>query len=365
MTINEISNKQVTKAGQYFVDNIKVGYDQESHQFNKSVQAVQYWRQVHQEALEPAFSKLEVLARGIDKDATCAKRLKRLTTIIMKLYRFRVNKMALRNMQDVGGCRAIISSNKKLKQLIRKIRKEPEFKINNKIIRIDDYIKHPKEDGYRCFHIVGLYPDKNNVKRKIEIQLRSTFQHSWATAVEITDLFNKQSLKNNDGDSEWAQYYLLCSKVFEYIENIYNFENIKEDNLRLIIKNEILKDAAVGEIFNNIKVLYKKLKVSNKLSGFMASIKSANEEIHTQEDISGYVLFKINTTTFVTSKRFYKEEENELANSEYSISENLADDNTFVSLIYTRNLTDLKYAYPNYYADSTLFLQLMNFVIKI
>ena len=50
-----------------------------------------------------------------------AKRLKRAASIVNKLRRF--NGMKLRSMQDIGGYRAILSNEKKVRKLVRALRK--------------------------------------------------------------------------------------------------------------------------------------------------------------------------------------------------------------------------------------------------
>ncbi len=59
---------------------------------------------------------------------------------------------------------------------------------------MDNYILYLKNDGYRCLHIVGKFNNKLSEERKIEFQF-TKLQHSWATTLEIVDIFTGKILK--------------------------------------------------------------------------------------------------------------------------------------------------------------------------
>ena len=87
-----------------------------------------------------------------------------------------------------------------------------------------DYIKSPKPDGYRGVHLI-VHPGFKNPKyapwnaRRVEIQIRTQLQHTWATAVETVDMFYGQNLKIGGGDSKWRRFFALCSTVFALEEH--------------------------------------------------------------------------------------------------------------------------------------------------
>lgn len=63
-----------------------------------------------------------------------------------------------------------------------------------------DYIAAPKVDGYRCFHRVFKFKEDSVEEecfrgRRVEIQIRTRLQHSWATAVEAVGLFRGEDIK--------------------------------------------------------------------------------------------------------------------------------------------------------------------------
>jgi ppGpp synthetase/RelA/SpoT-type nucleotidyltranferase len=84
-------------------------------EFSQAMDVLSFWRFTHEEPLEKAHELVEKLTYQKDNKSICAKRLKRHVSIVNKLRRF--DKMKLRNMQDIGGCRAIVGSLKKLRQV--------------------------------------------------------------------------------------------------------------------------------------------------------------------------------------------------------------------------------------------------------
>ena len=130
-------------------------------------------------------------------------------------------------MQDIGGCRIILSNLKNVDRLIKTLKKERLFELRN------DYIRNPKEDGYKSIHLIGKFKNSEGELRSIELQIRTKVQHSWATAVEIVDLFTNQSLKSNSGKTIWKDFFKYTSHQFSLLENsIY----LNSSDTRLIFK---------------------------------------------------------------------------------------------------------------------------------
>jgi RelA/SpoT family protein len=124
--------------------------------------------------------------------------------------------MKLTQTQDLGGCRGIVSSAEKVQQMAKYYQNESSIK--HPIASNDDYISAPKQSGYRGIHLVFRYfSDKPNKKMyndlKIEMQLRSRYQHAWATAVETVGMFSGQALKSSLGSVEWQRFFSLMGSV--------------------------------------------------------------------------------------------------------------------------------------------------------
>src|SRR5699024_243159 len=75
---------------------------------------------------------------------------------------------AMANMQDIGGCRAVVSSLDELRRVEGRVKKR------RSPARVDDYIETPRLSGYRGVHIIVEYDSK-----QIEIQLRTEGMHEW------------------------------------------------------------------------------------------------------------------------------------------------------------------------------------------
>ena len=235
--IKNYSGKQVIKAGDMLIDpNIT------EDKFEEALDILSYWRFSHEKPLAYALNLLQSISLKIDKSAIFAKRLKRFISIKNKLLRFET--MNLKNMQDIGGCRAVVANSKKLTQIVRALKSRGEFKNVKGEIRYKDYVKNPKEDGYRSYHLVGYFKNHIGVKN-IEIQIRTRLQHDWATALEIVDLFTNQSLKSNQGRESWKEFFKNVSEQFALMESIHLFNldkaNKTEEYLAIVNKNELFK----------------------------------------------------------------------------------------------------------------------------
>jgi hypothetical protein len=149
--------------------------------------------------------------RGIDLGAIVAQRIKRVDSIESKLRRY--DDLKLSKIQDIGGCRAIVGSVQQVYQLAELYRRKYSKHI---LDDQDDYIRKPKQDGYRSYHLIYRYSDPKHPEYeglKIEIQLRSVLQHAWATAVETVDTFLREGLKSHRGSPEWHRFFALMGSA--------------------------------------------------------------------------------------------------------------------------------------------------------
>jgi len=295
------------------------------------MQILSYWRAKHVGSLNYITSILYDEALQIDNNAIVAKRLKRSQSIVRKLRRF--NTMKLRNMQDIAGCRAIFSKQKYVDKARRVLNKNQDYKVT-------DYTKNPKNDGYRGIHLICKSTDKiSKDTYPVEIQLRTKVQHSWATAVEIVDLFTNQQLKLNNGEQDWLDFFKYVSCGFSHLEG--NNEDDIEQSLAMSIK------------------LSKKLNIHKKFKVFAESIKI----LETSSDViqSGSNLLIINLESKTIEIKNYPDEDFEIATQDYLINEQIAANTTnyIVALVSLESINGLKEAYPNYFADSKLFLKHM------
>ncbi|WP_454004996.1 RelA/SpoT domain-containing protein [Alcaligenes sp. Marseille-Q7550] len=159
---------------------------------------VNNWRNSHAYILNTFQATLRLyMKRQSPMEIVFAQRLKRLNTIVDKLKSGRARDLS--SMHDLAGCRLIFSSIEDIAQF-----REAFHGTKARHIRDDkgryDYIANPKSTGYRGVHEVYKYVAQTEGGRryddlKIEIQYRTKTQHSWATAVEISDLLDGARIK--------------------------------------------------------------------------------------------------------------------------------------------------------------------------
>ncbi|MCY4653945.1 MAG: RelA/SpoT domain-containing protein [Dehalococcoidia bacterium] len=151
------------------------------------------------------------LRRRVDDSGIVAQHLKRLPSIITKLER--LDWVRLPQMQDIGGCRAVVGS---AGEAFRLAADFVDSRIRHELVSHSNYIDRPRRTGYRSLHMVYSYhSDRTDIWNglKTEIQVRSQLQHQWATAVETVGTFLGDSLKSGVGNQDWLRFFALMSSV--------------------------------------------------------------------------------------------------------------------------------------------------------
>ena len=160
----------------------------------KAREVVEAYRSAHAEPLHAAYMGLRscLTTEGFDLDLS--RRLKRLPTIEDKLRRLPT--MNLSRMQDIGGCRAVLDTQEQIQHVVKRFRAN-SLRRNQQPDTIRNYVASPQASGYRAIRIHTRYRG-----RRIEVQLRTREQDSWAKIVD--DLTSKTGIdfKNGDGPDE-------------------------------------------------------------------------------------------------------------------------------------------------------------------
>lgn len=289
-------------------------------------------------------------ARKIDADALVAQRLKRRPSIELKL---RDNPtMKLSQMQDIGGCRAILSTIHKVRQLT-KIYKDAHAKSPKERSDWDgsddfDYIARPKIDGYRSVHMVFRFFSKSDEHRvyngqRIEVQIRTKLQHAWATSVETAQLFTGQALKSKvkNASDDWLRFFALSSSLFALRE----------------------KSPTVPNTPNSRDEIIAELRAITARSDIMQRLDSWNDTVHLleiKEDPDAYFyLLILDMSARNLRVRSFRKEEAVTSQREYDKAEKEAEKNPSmqVVLVSTEDLVALRKAYPSYYVDTKDFIE--------
>jgi Region found in RelA / SpoT proteins len=298
------------------------------------------WRSSHSFPLNTFKIGLLHKARQVDDASLVAQRLKRLSSIAAKLQRYRT--MKLSQMQDIAGCRAIVSSVSAVYELVALYKRSD---IKHKLVHEDDYIARPKESGYRSYHLIyGYYSDKKATYNglKVELQLRSALQHAWATAVETVGTFIQQALKSSQGEKDWLRFFALMGTAIAIRERSALVPDTPTE--RRLLKKELTD-------------YVERLDVENHLSVYAAALNTP-EEAGAKD--AHYFLLELDVSTKRVKITGYKADELEKASKDYlsaergTISGQSGRDAVLVSV---DSLEALKKAYPNYFLDTHRFIQ--------
>lgn len=361
------SGKAIIRAGDLLIQDSSDDISEADRHHAMGV--LSFWRASHEHPLELAYTLLGKVAKPIDKEVIVAKRLKRTQSIVSKLKR--MQGMKLKTMQDIGGCRAVVKNEKRVRKLVRTLEnKHADLRVKN------NYIENPKADGYRGIHLTGRFPAKKGPdQRKVEIQIRTKIQHSWATAVEIVDLFTGQTLKSNQGSPDWAELFVHAGVMFSLFEEI--TPDILEKGDLSPSTQKILFDRlkrgteklSADELANSCEKLYllsNKLDVLNRLDAFTKSL-NVTESHWTTAPTDGYALLEIDLKEGEVHSTIFESNKFDEAASKYLAAEKKsAEEPTWITaLVSTSAVGGLRQAYPNYYADSSIFLRHLDLAKKI
>jgi hypothetical protein len=302
------------------------------------------WRSSHHFPLNTFQTNIRYKAKEIDSKSLVAQRIKRLSSIRLKLERF--PHMKLSQMQDIAGCRAIMSSIPKVENLVKRFKKS---KIKHKAAGEKNYIDNPKESGYRGIHLIyNYYSDRKETYNglKVEIQVRTYLQHAWATAVETVGLFTKQSLKSSQGEKDWLRFFELMGTAIAKRENTPIVPNTPTDDAQL--KNDLIKYE------EQLRAIYHLRAWGNALKTTMETSREAH-----------YYLLELDPANDKLSIKGYKSDSLNQASSDYlKLERDIADKNADAVLVSVESLDALRKAYPNYYADTGLFVNAINEAIR-
>lgn len=325
--VSKYSSSQIKKAGKKLVK----GDDPDAFTIMDA------WRLSHYYPLNVFYVTLQRKVAKIDKNGFVAQRIKRAPSIINKLQRF--EQMSLASMQDIAGCRAVVS---KFDDVYKLRKAYLESRLRHELVNEKDYIDVPKDDGYRGIHLVyKCVFDRKSTSvyngTKVEIQIRTKRQHAWATAVETVDAFEGTQLKSGNQAGKWYKFFRLMSDAIEANER------------KVKLKNE-------ADLYTKILLYNETMQIEKRLEGYAVGLQFSEERSSPQD---GYNLFELNTKENKLQLARFKKSEALLANEYYATLEQQSskDPNIYIALTSVSDLKKLKQAYPNYFADTNLFLE--------
>ncbi len=314
--------------------------------YEEALVVINNWRSSHGFPLNTFHIGLRQRASSIDPNCVTSERIKRLASIEQKLVRFRTHRLS--QMQDIGGCRAVLRSNAMVAQASKAYQKSD---LKHKLVQVDDYILKAKRSGYRGIHLIYRYHSDRKTTYNglnIEIQLRSQLQHAWATAVETVGTFIQQALKSSQGEEEWLHFFSLMGSALAAREGTPSVPGVPEDH---------------DDLVRRIRECERKLQVVNKLMAYRSSLNEVSES-----PLRGahYYLLKLEPgqqkVTLTGFKRSNLEEAaTAYLDAERSIKGGQGSEAVLVSV---DSLAALRRAYPNYFLDTDLFIDALRNVIE-
>jgi ppGpp synthetase/RelA/SpoT-type nucleotidyltranferase len=330
--VPEYSRNQVDKAGDLLLDKNIDFFD-----LAEALKIINNWRSSHSYPLLNFRINLARKLKNICPNAVIAQRIKRLVSIEAKLLSKK--SMQLSQMQDIGGCRAIVNDVAQVRALVESY-KTSRF---SHIFRGEkNYVDTPKPDGYRSYHLIYQYKARQNQnaaydKLRIEIQIRTKMQHAWATGVEAVGIFTNEALKANIGNKDWLRLFALMASEIAVDEKT-NLVPGMPENQALRVKE--------------LKELEKKLKAIRTLNAYSTTIQWAGKNVK-------------NTSYFLMTHDFNKNQiqvqefaqgRSQEANLAYTQAESaITDGSKNIVLVAVDSVNALKRAYPNYFLDTRQF----------
>jgi hypothetical protein len=345
---------QVDKAGKQLVESSpsKMLYMNVS---SEVLDAVHNWRFSHILPLYVIRKTLERRAKKISATAIVSHRIKRLPSIENKLQENAYRNLRLTKIEDIGGCRAVLPTIDEVYELLALY---CDGKNKSEMSRARDYVLEPKTDGYRSIHLVyKYYSDREQYRvfngHRIEIQIRSQLQHTWATAVEMLWTFAGISVKQAPGQIpsvprsqievvKWSRFFVLMGSAMALREGQPSIPTAPFDR-------------------DELRALTEELHVQTLLPTWSVRVSQL-----LRQNPSGATHFLMhldprNKTSFIEG---FRADQIEAAFAAYVVAEQLSPPtrtgtppSSNVVLVSVDSLAELRSAYPNYYGDTQTFCQ--------
>jgi hypothetical protein len=335
----------VKRAGEIIAGELRWS-DESAPKIREAFYVANSWRDSHAYPMRSVRYSLLWYMRKRDLHGMTAARLKRMQAIRRKLRRIDLN---LNQLQDLGGCRAILPSIADVQTLVGELRDNSR----HEIWKEDDYIATPKPDGYRSHHLRFKFCGKGATKahdgRRVEVQIRTRLQHSWATAVEAVGMFRMEDLKGDRGSPEWLRLFQLMSAEFALAERCPEGPDIPPHSKR----------------YAEIRELEKTLDAVATLDNLSNAVRWTDISLHPRERPTHFLIKYDNATRQVQIEPYYVPTFAVRSYDNAEAIDNKSGRNTTnVVLVEVDKIENLKLAYPNYFGDVQLFKEQLRQITK-
>jgi ppGpp synthetase/RelA/SpoT-type nucleotidyltranferase len=315
--------------------------------FLSDLEIFENWQACHSYPLNWFYDSLSQFAQRINPPPNVVQRRKRLDAVVRKL---KDNPhVQLTTMQDIAGCRAIVNTIRSLDPFVTVCR---EGWLDHELYDIDDRILKPKPTGYRSVHLIYRFKSENKSfdGRFVEVQFRSGLQHTWATAVEIVDLFQRQTLKAGTGDPKWQRFFALMASAIARLESS---PPVPHTPSGMELENELRHHA---ETLNVQRQMIAYSSLANSVQSSYVGVSG-----YSGYGKSGFFVMELDPTLQKIDVRGYRQQEFRKAYLDVAQAEK---SNPNVVLVAASDLVSLKEAYPNWIIDTNTFLLVLRLILN-
>lgn len=155
------------------------------------------------------------------------RRVKEMNSLIKKLHRKQLDisaESAREHILDIAGIRVVCNYLEDIYVIEKMLLKQEDVKL----LKRKDYIKNPKDNGYRSLHIVVSIPVflSNKVEKlPVEIQIRTIGMDMWAS------LEHKIRYKNNASTDDYSDMLKDCALEIADVESkMQSIHSVISDN---------------------------------------------------------------------------------------------------------------------------------------
>lgn len=176
-------------------------------------------------AIKTVHTKLEILSDQLQVSSFrnpiefIKARLKNPESIMKKLVNHGYEKTTegLSKITDIAGVRVVVTYLEDLYEIANMLVIQDDVKL----IYIKDYVKKPKENGYRSLHLlieVPVFTGAQRIEMKVEVQIRTIAMDFWASLEH--DLKYKSPVNHLNLKSDLKECSDIISEVEDRMQNI-------------------------------------------------------------------------------------------------------------------------------------------------
>lgn len=314
-------------------------------EYENALRVMNNWRSSHSYPLQALKMALVGRSKKLDPSVVVAQRLKRLSSVTAKLQRY--PHMKLSQMQDIAGCRAVLPTMQMVDELVDayQVSYAENPTSRSEFVKKFDYVVAPKENGYRSIHLIYRYKNRSENNQvynglRVEIQIRTRLQHAWATAVETVSTFTGQALKANGGTDQWKRFFVLMGNAMARRERGKIAQGTFKSRLDSV---------------RELRSLSKKLDAETALLGWNTALKITETGSYAKAHV---FLLVLDTKKLTVGVEGFGRKEVPRATEIYlnAEKENQRFSERQTVLVSVDSIDALRTAYPNYYMNTTEFL---------